>query len=192
MTVQVVRPAGAGHETLYVLLFCLCILLGAGLVVAWQSTSEPDDELAAHQIDARFDLTSAEQGIYTDLRVAHEEIAIHQEEEGRLPSPELLAEEGFPPFAEDSSHRSRGAHLWQLVEVGGRQAYTGLSESVAVAGSFLMLADEVSATESDIWLNRTKAPELPTQLSSDALVATGWKQIATRFDAGVTRKQHAH
>ena len=33
-TTQVVRPAGAGHETLYVLLLCLIILAVAGTVVA--------------------------------------------------------------------------------------------------------------------------------------------------------------
>ena len=32
-TTQVVRPAGAGHETLYVLLLCLTILAVAGSVV---------------------------------------------------------------------------------------------------------------------------------------------------------------
>ncbi|QLF94524.1 hypothetical protein HW090_15495 [Pseudomonas sp. ABC1] len=192
MTVQVVRPAGAGHETLYVLLFCLCILVLAGLFIGWQASDETNETLAAHQVDARRDLTSAEQGIYTDLRVAHEEILIRQEEEGLLPQPDTLADEGFPPFTQDTSHQTRGAHHWQLAEVDGQLAYLGRSESVDVAGSFLMLTDEVSATESDIWLNRANTPELPPHLSSDTLIATGWKQIATRFDAGVTRKQHAH
>ena len=45
-TTQVVRPAGAGHETLNVLLLCLLILAVAGSVVAWRGVShdvfEPD------------------------------------------------------------------------------------------------------------------------------------------------------
>lgn len=36
-TSQIVRPAGAGHETLNVLLLCLLILAVAGSVVAWRS-----------------------------------------------------------------------------------------------------------------------------------------------------------
>lgn len=38
-TTQVVRPAGAGHETLYVLLLCLTILAVAGSVVLWRGES---------------------------------------------------------------------------------------------------------------------------------------------------------
>ncbi|MGH8368772.1 MAG: DUF6162 family protein, partial [Pseudomonas sp.] len=39
-TTQVVRPAGAGHETLYVLLLCLIILAVAGTVVALRGENQ--------------------------------------------------------------------------------------------------------------------------------------------------------
>ena len=67
---HVIRPAGAGHETLYVLLASLLIVALAAGVVWLRGEREDEQAIAAHQIDARRDLTAAEQGLYTDLRVA--------------------------------------------------------------------------------------------------------------------------
>ena len=67
-TTQVVRPAGAGHETLYVLLLCLIILAVAGSVIALHGESQEVAAVPSHQLDARRDLSAAEQGIYADLR----------------------------------------------------------------------------------------------------------------------------
>ena len=108
MTTQVVRPAGAGHETLYVLLLCLLNLAVAGSVVAWRHESQEVTLVAAHQLDARRDLNAAEQGLYADLRVTLDEILLLKEESGALPLPAHLADEGFAPFAIDASSVSRG------------------------------------------------------------------------------------
>ena len=105
------RPAGAGHETLYVLLLCLLILAVAGSVVALARRipgSEPP--YASHQLDARRDLSASEQGIYADLRVTLDEIHLLREAPSALPTPAQLAEEGFAPFAQDASSVSRGDH----------------------------------------------------------------------------------
>jgi len=59
MNTHVVRPAGAGHETLYVLLLCLLILCVAGSVVAWRHESHEATSVEAHQLDARLDLNAA-------------------------------------------------------------------------------------------------------------------------------------
>ena len=67
---HVIRPAGAGHETLYVLLVSLLIVVLAATVVMLRGEREDEQTIASHQIDARRDLTAAEQGLYTDLRVA--------------------------------------------------------------------------------------------------------------------------
>ena len=77
-TTQVVRPAGAGHETLYVLLLCLIILAVAGSVIALHGESQEVAAVPSHQLDARRDLSAAEQGIYADLRVTLEEIQLRQ------------------------------------------------------------------------------------------------------------------
>jgi hypothetical protein len=64
-TTQIIRPAGAGHETLYVLLLCLMILMVAGSVVAGRGESRVVGNVETHQLDARRDLSAAEQGLGT-------------------------------------------------------------------------------------------------------------------------------
>ncbi|MBG8561425.1 hypothetical protein I4436_17620 [Pseudomonas qingdaonensis] len=187
-TTQTIRPAGAGHETLYVLLFCALVLLVAGAVVSWRGETTETSEVAAHQFDARRDLTAGEQGVYADLRVTLEEIQLRQQEEQRLPTPAELDAEGYPPFARDASAVSRGGHTWQLLEGG---AYLGLSQASEVAGSFLMRLGAQPDSPADIWLNRSTDLTAPHDLSDAALSAAGWQQVVAQFDAGVTR-QHRH
>jgi hypothetical protein len=184
MSTQVVRPAGAGHETLYVLLLCLLIVAVAGSVVAWRHESQAVTSVAAHQLDARRDLSAAEQGIYADLRVTLDEIQLLSEESGALAQPEQLGAEGFAPFAHDASSISRGNHTWQML---GEQAYLGISPNPEVAGSFLLRLGE----QPDIWLNRQHDVRPVTDLSDAALNQSGWQQVIAQFDAGVTR-QHRH
>jgi len=186
-TTHVVRPAGAGHETLYVLLLCLMILAVAGSVVAWRHESQAVSNVNSHQLDARRDLSASEQGIYADLRVTLDEIHLLRQEQQTLPTPEVLADEGFAPFARDASSVSRGGHAWQLLEA---RAYFGQSQAPTVAGSFLM---RLSAGDDapDIWLNPGETLAAPTDLSDAALESAGWQQIVAQFDAGVTR-QHRH
>ncbi|MCG6575422.1 hypothetical protein EGM97_11980 [Pseudomonas sp. AF32] len=187
-TTQVIRPAGAGHETLYVLLLCLFIVLMAGSVVALHGETRDVSHLAAHQLDARRDLSAAEQGIYADLRVTLDEIRLLREEQQALPTPQTLAEEGFAPFAQDASSVSRGGHVWHQVE---DRAYFGASAQPTVAGSFLMRISEASDAAPDIWLTRNEDVTVPGTLDDAALSAAGWQQIVAQFDAGVTR-QHRH
>ncbi|MEN2397063.1 DUF6162 family protein [Pseudomonas halotolerans] len=187
-TTQVIRPAGAGHETLYVLLLCLIIILVAGSVVAWHGETQDVSDVPAHQVDARRDLSAAEQGIYADLRVTLDEIRLLRDEQQSLPTPQNLAEEGFAPFAQDASSVSRGGHVWRQVE---NRAYFGASANPSVAGSFLMRISEASDAAPDIWLNRGNGVAVSSDLDDSALSAAGWKQIVAQFDAGVTR-QHRH
>jgi len=186
-TTQIVRPAGAGHETLYVLLLCLMILAIAGSVVLWRGEPHEVSSVNSHQLDARRDLSASEQGIYADLRVTLDEIHLLRQEQQALPTPETLADEGFAPFAQDASSVSRGAHAWQLLD---SKAYFGQSQAQGVAGSFLM---RLTATNDapDIWLNRATDLKAPADLSDAALESAGWQQIVAQFDAGVTR-QHKH
>jgi hypothetical protein len=187
-TTQIVRPAGAGHETLNVLLLCLLILAVAGSVVAWRGVSHEPEPVASHQFDARRDLSAAEQGIYADLRVTFDEIRLLREEQQALPTPQNLADEGFAPFAQDASSVSRGGHAWQLL---ANTAYFGHSQNPAIAGSFVMLLNSDDKAAPDIWLNRDASLQAPTELTEAALSVAGWKQIVAQYDAGVTR-EHRH
>ncbi|KPX00716.1 DUF6162 family protein [Pseudomonas savastanoi] len=184
-TRQIVRPAGAGHETLYVLLLCLLILGVAAGVVSLHRDTQETHSLASHQLDARRDLTAAEQGIYADLRVTLDEIRLLATEQQTPVTPQQLGDEGFAPFAQDASSVSRGGHTWQMVE----QSYLGLSQAPNVAGSFLMRVD--SDNQPDIWINRSASIAPVSDLDDKALVDAGWKQVVAQFDAGVTR-QHPH
>ncbi len=184
MSAHLVRPAGAGHETLYVLLLCLLILTVAGAVVAWRHDAPDATTLPAHQLDARRDLSAAEQGIYADLRVTLDEIQLLREDSNTLPEPIELAAEGFAPFANDASSVSRGGHVWQLL---GADAYLGISPNPSVAGSFLLRI----GTQPDVWLNRNSDVIPPSDFSDSALSQSGWQQVIAQFDAGVTR-QHRH
>ncbi len=183
-TTQVVRPAGAGHETLYVLLLCLIILAVAATVVTLHGETQEIAAVPSHQLDARRDLSPAEQGIYADLRVTLDEIQLLQEQDA-LPTPEQLAKEGFAPFAQDASSVSRGDHHWQLLEP---SAYLGVTQAPSISGSLLM---RVHSAEPDIWLNRQANLAVPSDLTDQALIAAGWQQVVAQFDAGVTR-QHRH
>lgn len=187
-TTQIVRPAGAGHETLYVLLFCLIVLLVAGSVVALHGEKQNVSTLEAYQVDARRDLSAGEQGIYADLRVTLDEIHLLQQDQQALPAPEQLGEEGFAPFAQDASSVSRGGHAWHLLD---QRAYFGLSHATATAGSFLMRVGSDANAAPDIWLNRSNNLAAPADLSDSALIAGGWQLVVAQFDAGVTR-QHRH
>lgn len=188
MSVQVIRPAGAGHETLHVFLLTLAIVLLAGAVVVWRAEPEQSVAIAADQFDARRDLNAAEQGIHTDLLVALDEIHLYREEEQALLEPQFLAEEGFPPFIADASAANRGSHAWQLLQTDAHAAYFGRSAATEVAGSFLLRLD---GEEASVWLNRAAVAESPNDLHEQALSAAGWRQVASQFDAGVTR-QHRH
>lgn len=190
-TRQIVRPAGAGHETLYVLLLCLLILAVAGSVVGLRGESHEPEAVASHQLDARRDLNAAEQGIYADLRVTLDEIRLLAQEQQAPVTVQQLADDGFAPFAQDASSVARGAHAWQLLD----QSYLGLSQAPEVAGSFLLRGHPATGKhddeQPDIWLNRSASPAAPTDLSDQALIAAGFKQVVAQYDAGVTR-QHRH
>jgi len=187
-TTQVVRPSGAGHESLYVLLLCLVILAVAGSVVLWRGEAHEVSSVSSHQLDARRDLSAAEQGIYADLRVTLDEIHLLRQEQQTLPTPEALAEEGFAPFAQDASAFSRGGHAWHLLET---KAYFGQSQKPTVAGSFLLRMSATNDAAPDIWLIRDNTLTAPVDLSDATLESAGWQQIVAQFDAGVTR-QHRH
>lgn len=153
-THQVVRPAGAGHETLYVLALCLLILLVSGTVIGWHGERQDVHSVAVHELDARRDLTASEQGIYADLRVTLDEIRLLAPAQATPIKPQQLSDEGLAPFVEDASSVRRGGHAWQMVD----KSYVGLSQAPAVAGSFLLrigAVDDAQATSGSIAVLRS-------------------------------------
>jgi hypothetical protein len=206
MTVQRISPASAGHETWITVLFCAFVIAVAGAYISWRHVPEQHALAAADTIDARHDLTPAEQGIYADLRVALPEIlAFAAEEEGAgLPSIGQLRDElVLSPFTDDAAAARRGAHRWHAVRDGERAGYVGLSEDVSVAGALLMLLpleqgghDHAQAAhapdageQAEVWVNRAEKAVLPGTLGREALASAGWRRVAMQFQASVTRER---
>jgi len=196
VTTVVVEPAGAGHETLWLLLAAGLILATAALVVGWHGRDHHVAELAPHQLDARRDLTAAEQGLYADLRVAYDELLFYAE----APAVAELADSGLPPFIADASAARRGDHRWQRLTLAGATddgpaaaavVYYGETAEPEVAGSLLLAAPAADTEPSDVrvWLNREAGATLPASLVPADLAKSGWHLVVAQFDAGVTRER---
>jgi len=190
VTTQIVRPAGAGYETAAVLAACtLIVALAAGLI-GMHTTHAHVNTVAEHQIDARRDLTPAEQGLYADLRLAADEL-----NDDAPPPVQALAEQGIAPFVADMSQVRRGGHDWQRLTRGAQAGYLGISHAPDVAGDLLLIVNEHGgdahahhdAHEPKVWLHRGESVAPPTELDPDSLARAGWRQIVAQFDAGVTR-----
>ena len=197
MGTQVVKPAGVGHESLWVLILSALIVAVAGLVVSLRITPEVKTEIATHQIDARRDLTVAEQGLYADLLVAVDEITAIGGD--TPPTVAVLSEEGLSPFFGDVTATQRGSHVWQIIRAGDEVAYLGVTADTNVAGSLLLRLPQKkehaghghtdgAESTTDVWLNRTAQVAAPASLSDEALIRTGWQHVVSQFDAGVTRQ----
>ncbi|MCG5241849.1 DUF6162 family protein [Azospirillum doebereinerae] len=185
---QIVRRAGAERETAWVLLASAAILACAVVAVGLRPAPPPEPVAAAHQIDSRTGLTSAEQGLHADLKVAGAEIAALLRETGAAPKPAELAAQALPPFARDTSATARGGHAWTLAEAGHGVAYAGVSAAPELAGSMVLVLDTHGKdhAEPQVWLKRAaEAP--PPGLDEKTLAAAGWKQVTATFTAGVTR-----
>ncbi|MDR7094196.1 DUF6162 family protein [Hydrogenophaga laconesensis] len=200
--VQVVRPAGAGHETLWVLLAAGCVLLVAAILIGVRSQPQEAAALSSHQIDARTQLNAAEQGVHADLLVAAEEIAAIADTDKAMPRIEQLREMDLPPFASGMGAAARGAHEWRTVAQGHAVAYVGRSSVADVAASFLLrlpVPREKGASpgghahddQPEVWVHRESLQAWPDQLDTPSLMRQGWREVVVRYDAGVTRKDAA-
>ena len=203
MNTQVVKPAGAGHETLWVLLTAILVLGVAALFVSARAKPQAVAALASHQVDARTQLNAAEQGLHGDLLVAAEEIVALVEAERVLPPVEQLRSMDLPPFAGGMTSVTRGGHEWRTTAQARYVAYVGRSAAPDVAASFLLRLPVPAATgssaeahdhddEFQVWVHREGPQSAPGQLDDAALARQGWRQVVARYDAGVTRKGAVH
>jgi hypothetical protein len=198
MSVVVVRPAGAGHETLWVALAAAIVLAVAALVIGARVQSVEAAALAPYQIDARTQLNAAEQGVHADLLVAAEEIAALADADSKWPPVDLLRAMELPPFATGSAAMARGGHEWQLAAQGHEAAYVGRSAAPEVAASFLVRLPARGAGSdkaphghdgaAQVWLQREGPQAWPDPLDDASLTRQGWRQVVVRYDVGVTRK----
>lgn len=201
-TTQVVRPAGAGHETLWVLLASACVLLVAAVLIGVRAQPLEAAALSAHQVDARTQLNAAEQGVHADLLVAAEEIVAMADTDKAMPRIEQLRGMDLPPFAAGVGSSARGAHEWRTAAQGHEVAYVGRSAAPDVAASFLLRLPAPGTAEAspqahahdsepEVWVHRESLQAWPDRLDGASLMRQGWRQVVSRYDAGVTRKDVA-
>ncbi len=192
MTRVVVRPAGAGRETLFVAGLCALVVACAATVATIRARPADEAVLAAWRIDARDGLNAAEQGLNADLAAAAEDIRAELAS-GEAPSPDRLGEEALPPFAKDATAARRGGHVWSLVRDGETLGYLGVSGDAATARTLLLriaapsgdTGGHGSDRKATVWAHPSAGAA--GRLSNEALIAGGWKQVASRYDASVTR-----
>lgn len=142
MSQIIVKPAGIGDENKYLALLIVIILAISSWVVSTAESNIVTSEVKAGQLDARDGLNAIEQGLHSDLKAASEDV-MWLLENGEIPTPQNLADELLPPFAQDVVSEERGAHQWSLIpqaQVTQHDAlgYIGISHQPTTAGSFLL------------------------------------------------------
>jgi hypothetical protein len=189
----IVRPAGSGRETIYVAALCAVIVALAGAVAAYRARPSDEMVLPAWRIDARDGLNAAEHGLNADLTAAAQDIRAEMSD-GAPPSPERLAGDALPPFMKDATSAKRGGHAWRLVRDGETLGYLGATGDPATARSLLLLPGPEGAgahghggeTAPVVWVHASATSV--DELSDERLIAAGWKQVTSRYDASVTRE----
>jgi hypothetical protein len=134
-------------------------------------------------VDARDGLTAAEQGLNADMRGAAGEIASLLAA-GSVPTPEELAEEGTAALCQGCDKQGRGDHIWSLGNSRRRicrlARQDGLGRDCRLAspahGDGRRGYGRGEEGASSVWLNLSTDAGV-SGLSTEALVASGWKEI---------------
>lgn len=184
--IEIVPPARATKETLYVLAVCvLSIVVAAGIVRINQKDSQLQQSLSADEISLRYDLSAAEQGVFADLQVAFDDWLLQDENEPPPSVADWIAND-FPPFNDQAEAGQRGNHQWTLLHQEGQAAYWGQSQDVATAGSLLWLLPAQRQGSDmqhfEVWHHKGSPSALPHRLDGEHLRAAGWKRINRNAD----------
>lgn len=199
----VVRPAGAGAETGWVLFAALLILLICGGVIVLRNTSATAKVMPDWRVDAFQELRAEELAIFNGLHTAAPEIEIVHAEEGGWPTVDQLAADYIPPFVQDAAWERNGAMGWtrSIISTEDKHIalYVGHPADETVSGSFMlvMLHDHVKkegnaglATHApyEIWMHASSAAEVPSMVTDQALISRGWREVLARRGEDETRR----
>ncbi len=187
-TVQLVSAYCTRSEVTGVSVTVLFILVFWGLGVYGRARIEDEFEVESWQVDVFAELNSNEQGIYTDLQIAAEEISqIYSDENNYWPNLSQLVEYGIPPFVQDISWQERGSIEWYYKtdrsENSDAVYYLGVPTDASKAGAFLMIIhrDLTSKLGSEIEPNivwyRSECTGWPDSCSESYLISCDWKEL---------------
>ncbi len=184
---EIVSPDSGKGESLWAVVAVLVVLcLWAGGIMH-RTRSETARELESWELDAFSNLNSLEQGVYTDLRVAGEEIGqIFVDEGNRWCGINELQDYGFAPFTQDITWEQRGEIRWQMrVNISrdiSEVAYLGVALESSEVGAFLLsvhadkTAQELQSVHQEIWYHPGIA-EFPETINDSELIINGWRLL---------------
>jgi len=199
----VVQPSGSGTESRLVLLAALVTILICGSVIMLRNTAATAKEVPGWQIDAFEDLGAEELAVFNGLYTAAPEIEMFHEDEGDWPSVDQLAADFIPPFMQDAAWEINGAMGWSRTILSTHDKhialYVGHPGKPSVSGSFMlvMLHDHVkkegNANASahapyEVWLHQSPVAEVPSAVTDQALINTGWREVVARKGSDETRQ----
>lgn len=198
----VIRPAGSGTETRFVLLAALVTALVCGGAVLLRNVAATAKEAPSWQVDAFKELSPEELGVFNALYTAAPEIEMIHEEMGGWPTADALAAEYIPPFVEDAAWEKNGAMGWFRVAMAspGKHIvlYVGRPQKESGIGTFMlvMLHDHVKKEGNaggsthapfEIWLHASPAVDVPNLITDQALISRGWREVVARKGEQETR-----
>jgi hypothetical protein len=195
--IELIRPAGAGHEGLALVAATVAIVGGLALYVRGLGREEATEPLYEWQVSAFATLTGADQAIYNSLYTVKDEIPYIYDDINQFNPPGVkfhwpnlddFQDWLLPPFYKDTSWEQNGALTWTLFEplaegeMQGSTMYLGTDGRLPDQGSFLLIIGHVHAGFTNnnaivIWWNEKNHVEMPQSGFRDGLILEGWKEV---------------
>ena len=196
-TIQRVRPEGARHETISMMLVVALVLLLQFWYVNKLGVEEYKEVIHEWQISSFNSFEGADQAVYNALYTVKDEIPYIYDDinlfnepgqKFRWPNLEDFQYYYLPPFYQDTSWEQNGQLQWSLFEPlaeGEMQGYTfylGTGGINPGQGSFLLTIGHVHAgfqnnNAIDIWYHPDKQVTMPESGFKDTLIRDGWKYV---------------
>ena len=172
---QEIAPANGRNEMRGVACAALVILLAWAGGLGARRVQPGVSPLASHQQSAFAALSALDQGLFSDLRSAAEEIRALQTQQKSWPETAALAAESIPPFVEDAVWVQRGRLIWRRMDAHAptHAVYWGRNAEVEWA---LVLSGESTA----VWRRPLKADGAIPQAIPEMLVLDGWTEFVPR------------
>jgi hypothetical protein len=203
VVIQTVRPGGARHEALLLLLAAVAVVAVLALYVRDRGVTDAREPLGDWQISAFDTLTGPDQAIYNALFTAKDDVPYLYEninmfnqpgQKFRWPTLQDFQDSLLPPFYRDNSWIQNGSLKWLLSEplaegeMQGSTMYLGTDGTHATQGSFLLVIGHVHAGFRNnnaivIWWNPKNHVVMPQSGFRDGLILAGWREVVPHSGA---------
>lgn len=193
METVIIKPLKQRQEILFVSISSIAIILIASLLIFFRNNEGSIiKKLKPYQISVFSELSTIEQGIFTDLYTAAFDIDIfHLDNAEEWPSVETISDNLIAPFAKNAVWKNRGSISWELKTMDKdkvhRSVYIGRSFDAKISGSFILFLEHFHTMDGayfyginkkqpfKIWYKKG-AFRVPKDFSDGTLISTGWKE----------------